>query len=359
MTRTNLHRLAALLGFVLPILACSLPGSSAEPTETATPDDASVQTAVALTLQAEQISASPAIEASLTTTLTPTIAYTGTPTVPILSVSVNTNCRYGPGIVYDPPVKVFNVGQTAQVLGKDPTGEFYYISDGCWVWGEYATISGDTAGIPVFTPPPTPTYTPTSEAGPWEGTWVTDCGSSGCDEMVLSQEGNNVSGTYANGDGEIQGTISGNHLTGNWYRNNTSGSIDFWLDAGEKSWRGNYNRSYGWCGWRQGQSQPDPCSVSSWYGTWATNCGASVCGNMNLTQDGITVSGTYASGDGSVSGTVDGLVFTGTWYRNNTSGPFTFYMKTNGTQFQGNYNTSFAWCGYRDGAGDPSPCLKN
>jgi hypothetical protein len=57
------------------------------------------------------------------------------------------------------------VGETAQVYGRDPTGRYWYIrnpdrgSDFCWAWGEYATVSGNTSLLPVYTPPPTPTST--------------------------------------------------------------------------------------------------------------------------------------------------------------------------------------------------------
>jgi hypothetical protein len=57
------------------------------------------------------------------------------------------------------------VGETAQVYGRDPTGRYWYIrnpesgSEYCWVWGEYATITGNSAFLPVYTPPPTPTPT--------------------------------------------------------------------------------------------------------------------------------------------------------------------------------------------------------
>jgi hypothetical protein len=79
-----------------------------------------------------------------------------------ISVTVDTNCRSGPGMVYDYRGGLF-VGETAEVVGKSPGGNYWYIrlprSPGtfCWVTGEYATVNGDTALLPVFTPAPTPT----------------------------------------------------------------------------------------------------------------------------------------------------------------------------------------------------------
>jgi hypothetical protein len=54
-------------------------------------------------------------------------------------------------------------GEQAEALAKDPLGEYWYIrqpgqeNSFCWLWGKYATPSGDTASLPVFTPPPSPT----------------------------------------------------------------------------------------------------------------------------------------------------------------------------------------------------------
>lgn len=116
----------------------------------------------------------PTITPTFTSTLTPTQTltaipiFTSTPLVPQISVSVPTNCRKGPGKVYQ-RVGALLVGEVAQVYGRDPTGGYWYIpnpnssSGYCWVWGEYATITGNITFLPVYTPPPTPTptFTPT------------------------------------------------------------------------------------------------------------------------------------------------------------------------------------------------------
>jgi hypothetical protein len=105
-----------------------------------------------------------------TPTQTPTLMpfFTSTPIFPQISVSVPTNCRVGPGKVYQ-QVGALLIGEFAQVYGRDPTGKYWYIrnpdssSGYCWVWGEYATVVGNLAFLPVYTPPPTPTptFTPT------------------------------------------------------------------------------------------------------------------------------------------------------------------------------------------------------
>lgn len=99
-----------------------------------------------------------------TSTLTATPSLTFTPLVPLISVSVPTNCRNGPGKVYD-MVGALLVGVVAEVYGRDPTNNYWYIrnpdwgDEFCWVWGEYATLTGPVLLLPVFTPPPTPTPT--------------------------------------------------------------------------------------------------------------------------------------------------------------------------------------------------------
>src|SRR5215216_46328 len=98
-------------------------------------------------------------------TLSPIPLFTSTPLVPYISVSVATNCRVGPGKVYD-RVGALLVGEVAEVVGRNANGEYWYIrtphqNNGfCWLWGAYATVTGNFAALPVFTPPPTPTPVP-------------------------------------------------------------------------------------------------------------------------------------------------------------------------------------------------------
>ncbi len=103
--------------------------------------------------------------ASPTTTASPTPEFTATPSVPQISVSVATNCRTGPGKAYD-RVGALLVGEVTEVYGRDLLGNYWYVANPdkpgqfCWLWGEYAALSGNTQALPVFTPPPTPTPIP-------------------------------------------------------------------------------------------------------------------------------------------------------------------------------------------------------
>jgi len=226
------------------------------------------------------------------------------------------------------------------------------------IFGGY-TVVIKVAGTPTPTTTPTRTATPVG-GGAWGGTWETNFG-----VMALVQAGSSVTGFYNNGAGQINGTVNGNLLSGTYVEGSTTGSFDFWLEGAGQRWHGNYDKTGAWCGHRPGQADLSPCGVSTWHGTWITNCQSTVpCGDMVLTQVGDTVNGTYAGASGSVSGTVNGVVFSGTWRRNpgsptEVSGSFKFTMVPDGTQFQGNYNGVSYWCGHRGGASDPTECFKN
>ncbi len=104
----------------------------------------------------------PTASPTITPTFTP--VFTATPAVPQVSVSVATNCRVGPGRVYD-RVGALLVDQVAEVIGRNQVGNYWYIREPtrnvtCWLWGEYATVTGNLTVLPVYTPPPTPTPMP-------------------------------------------------------------------------------------------------------------------------------------------------------------------------------------------------------
>lgn len=100
---------------------------------------------------------------------TPTPVFTSTSVVPSavaqVSVSVPTNCRVGPGTAYT-RVGALLVGEVAEVVGRHATRDYWIIrnpdrpNETCWLWGEYATLTGNTGVLPIFTPPPTPTPSP-------------------------------------------------------------------------------------------------------------------------------------------------------------------------------------------------------
>ena len=161
------------------ISACNLPTGTGVPSRPGPAQgggDAAQQTQAAVMLTSTAAAAAIAMTATqaalpsntptftFTPSLTPTITFTLTPTTPMVSVSVETNCRSGPGTVYD-ALGVLHVGETAQVVGKGADGGYWIIqlpknpAVKCWLWDNYATVTGNTDGLAKFSAPPTPTPT--------------------------------------------------------------------------------------------------------------------------------------------------------------------------------------------------------
>ncbi|MFA5873605.1 MAG: hypothetical protein WC832_06540 [Anaerolineales bacterium] len=172
--------------FLILVSACNMPGGPTVISGTNQDPTAAIQTQVAeivaSTAAAQTALANAAAstlaamatnttEFTFTSSLTPTPTFTLTPTVPMVSVSVQTNCRTGPGQAYD-VVGVLQVGKTAEVVGRTSDGGYWIIRNpanpatNCWLWGQYATVTGNTGALPIVTPPPTPTpaFTPTPTA---------------------------------------------------------------------------------------------------------------------------------------------------------------------------------------------------
>jgi hypothetical protein len=148
--------------FILGLSACNLP-SQAPPDPLEEAEIAVTATLLALTANPPLVTDTPV--ATPLPTETGTITPTDTPSVPMVTVSTNTNCRTGPGVVYD-LIGALLVGEKAVVVGKFTSGNYWIInnpdsSGTCWLWGQYATISGNTAGLPEYAAPPTPTPTNT------------------------------------------------------------------------------------------------------------------------------------------------------------------------------------------------------
>ncbi len=89
---------------------------------------------------------------------------------PTVTVSSDTNCRTGPNINYN-FVMLFQAGMSAEVIAKYTPSNYWIIKypggggNSCWLWGQYATVLGDTAGLQEAVPPPLPpTPTPAPSA---------------------------------------------------------------------------------------------------------------------------------------------------------------------------------------------------
>ncbi|MCZ2126960.1 MAG: hypothetical protein LC099_04205 [Anaerolineales bacterium] len=155
----------------ITLFACNLPGG-AEKTET--PNFELTLTAI---VGAQTVASPQGQEAP---TFTP-VAESATPmppanpSAPQVSVNQNTNCRTGPNVVYD-FVELFSIGQTAEVVGKNSGVPNYWVikrpsgQGVCWLWGQYATVVGDTSNLQEYSIPPTPLPTLTSTPAPFTAT---------------------------------------------------------------------------------------------------------------------------------------------------------------------------------------------
>lgn len=150
------------------------------PTSPAPPPPPPPDVAITLTVQAIQLEwftqTAQALQAQpiiivVTATPDPNLAPTTDPaanTAPLattssavtLTVSQNTNCRSGPSQDFD-EVGSLGPGQIAEVIGKDTFNNYWVIKlpDGsgktCWLWGQYATVTGDPSKVAdVATPTP-------------------------------------------------------------------------------------------------------------------------------------------------------------------------------------------------------------
>ncbi len=211
-----------------------------------------------------------------TETIMPTITenatntLTTTPEKVMVSVSVDTNCRSGPGRIYD-YIGALLVGEEAEVVGKSVDGEYWVIknpdrSGECWLWGYYASIVGDSSEVASYTPPPTPT-----PAFYWSGEWMLALGPIDGPPIMgfpltITVEGKALYGNADLGGGEnliINGTISDDYLTvsGTWEGPTNNGTFEFFA-LGVNQFQGNYSSgtdTLAWCGNREGAGVPSPC----------------------------------------------------------------------------------------------------
>lgn len=148
---------------VIALSACNLPSGNDE-----APIDDLALTVTAQYLLLNQSSATPQFTPTPGPSSTP--AFTPTPSIPQVTVSVNTNCRTGPSTQYD-NIDSLLVGQTGTVVGKNSQTGYWIInrlngSGTCWLYPQYATVTGNTANLPEYPVPPTPTpsKTPTPTA---------------------------------------------------------------------------------------------------------------------------------------------------------------------------------------------------
>jgi hypothetical protein len=167
----NHKRLLVLLSvMVLQILACHLVTSPATKAPLANNPPINVETSVAGTRAfdfAVQTAAAgqapaPTQQVVVVTVQPPAPTVEPSPNVPMISASMDTNCRTGPSTVYE-AISYLLVGKTSEVVNKYQNGAWWVIKDPnepgkrCWVWGTTTNVTGNWQQLPEATVPPTPT----------------------------------------------------------------------------------------------------------------------------------------------------------------------------------------------------------
>jgi len=281
----------SVVSLVIILTACNIPIVKQPPGSGISVDD-QAKTIVALTVakitggeapQAQETPAAPiatntqqptdTTEPTMTptNTVTPTNTMTSTPETPRVSVSVDTNCRSGPAKIFD-WLGALLVGETAEVVGKSSEGDYWIIKNpdaagNCWLWGYYASVTGPTVALTIFTPPPTPT-----PLFAWDGIWSVWLGPIGGpynpETMTITTNGENMSGTMVLPSGTVylSGIMDERHTSigGGWTILSSTGKFEF-FGLGANQFQGNYYSSLNpslvlaWCGSRGGASQPSPC----------------------------------------------------------------------------------------------------
>jgi hypothetical protein len=141
---------------VLAALACNIgvnAPSSNDPRKAAA-------TIVAMTLEAQGLptSAGPTGTPGIpfASPVPATVTVTSTPAKAILTINGNSNCRSGPSLNFK-VITAFTPGVSLDIVGRDMANNFWLVKipnseETCWVWGQYATPSGDYEAVAEVTP---------------------------------------------------------------------------------------------------------------------------------------------------------------------------------------------------------------
>lgn len=158
--RTTFFKLSYLVTTaVLLLSACNLPVNNASP-EPGQPTTSAVATLELAEATSTQTSAVTATETRL-----PEPSATATLEAPKAEVGRESNCRSGPGALYD-LVATYQAGQALEVVAKDLGGGYWFVKnpekpeEQCYLLANNITISGETSALPKFTPLPSPLAPP-------------------------------------------------------------------------------------------------------------------------------------------------------------------------------------------------------
>jgi len=151
------------------------PPPTLTPSETPTPTEVYTSTptvtetnAFTDTVTAEPSSPTP-FPPSATTVIK--VQNTENPNNVTVKVSIATNCRTGPGVSY-PKLSPLTAGKTAALIGRDKSYTYWIIKDpgqtgkDCWLWGYYASTTGNTKDLKVYSAPQQPSIKASSTPRP-------------------------------------------------------------------------------------------------------------------------------------------------------------------------------------------------
>jgi uncharacterized protein YraI len=233
---------------------------------------AGIETAIAQTRQVSGLQTAAAQPQASATETKAAETVEATPSIPLVSVSTDTNCRTGPRLDYSHVVTI-PVGQEVEVVAIFPGNEYVVVKrpDGngeCWLWLRYADRTDFSSyGLPVATQPPTPTPTKTpipTSAFNWSGSWTVRF-SNGFYSGSISQSGNSISGSFTDGSGviNVSGSQSngGQNVTGSWeFEGGGNGSFQWLMASNTNQFSGSFEGgTEPFCGWRGGASEPGSC----------------------------------------------------------------------------------------------------
>jgi len=143
--------LAAIVLLILAILACNMPNAGGENTDAgATSSEPSP--GVTYVVVVDDTATSTPTETPIPVTPTPQIP-------PILTLTKNTNCRYGPSTLYN-IVDQISSGKELSVIGRSEDNEWWQVINAtgreCWVIAENATPNQDFSTLTIGTAPTLP-----------------------------------------------------------------------------------------------------------------------------------------------------------------------------------------------------------
>ena len=157
---------------------------------------------VSATFPSEGVPSATEMPPILTATASPvintaTITFTASPGIPMASVTVGTNCRSGPGRVYDLRGGA-QVGVKYMLIGKSTSTGYWIVllPDGreCWLWGQYANVEGNVSSLPEYAIPPTPIL-----LGSVSGTITNNLGAPVANALVIAHFAGQSATTGSNG----------------------------------------------------------------------------------------------------------------------------------------------------------------